>query len=85
AAVPALARALAEDPKPVVRASAAWALGRIGGDDAYRALLQARERETDPEVRQEIEEALERVQGSRGTPAPPPPPAAPRPRSHAGG
>jgi len=85
AAVPALARALAEDPKPVVRGSAAWALGRIGGDDARAALLQARERETDPDVRQEIEEALERLQGLTSTPAPPPPPAAPRPHSHAGG
>ncbi len=32
--VPALAQALAEDAKPVVRGSAAWALGRIGGNEA---------------------------------------------------
>jgi epoxyqueuosine reductase len=37
-AVGALARALAEDPSDLVRAHAAWALGRIGGADALQAL-----------------------------------------------
>ena len=53
-AVPALARALAEDPDPLVRSHAAWALSRLGGDDADAALAAALERETDPEVRAEI-------------------------------
>jgi epoxyqueuosine reductase len=41
-AVPALARALAQDPSPLVRGHAAWALGRLGGEEAQRALEAAR-------------------------------------------
>ncbi len=58
AAVPALGRVLREED-PLVRAHAAWALGRIGGREARRALLDAELRETNPEVRAEILEALE--------------------------
>ena len=36
--MPGLVRALA-DPEPLVRGHAAWALGRIGGAEARRALL----------------------------------------------
>ncbi|HLF04659.1 MAG TPA: tRNA epoxyqueuosine(34) reductase QueG [Dehalococcoidia bacterium] len=57
AAVPALARALAEG-EPLVRAHAAWALGQIGGPAAEAALAQALAREEDPEVLKEIAEAL---------------------------
>jgi epoxyqueuosine reductase len=55
--VPALAKAL-EDPSPVVRRHAAWALGRIGGAAAQDALLGVLEGEEDPDVRQEVEAAL---------------------------
>ena len=44
--VPVLARALGDDG-PVVRGHAAWALGRIGGAEARRALLGAAGREGD--------------------------------------
>jgi epoxyqueuosine reductase len=57
-AVPALERALAEDPEPLVRAHAAWALGRIGTTQACRALEAARGREGDAAVRSEIANAL---------------------------
>jgi epoxyqueuosine reductase len=63
-AVPTLRRALLADPEPLVRAHAAWALGRIGGDEARRALEEAAGRgrqqpgEEDPSVRVEIEAAL---------------------------
>ncbi|MBW3631591.1 MAG: tRNA epoxyqueuosine(34) reductase QueG [Chloroflexi bacterium] len=43
----------------LVRGHAAWALGRIGGSRARRALARAWERERDPEARTEIELALE--------------------------
>jgi len=100
AAVPALAQALASDPKPVVRGHAAWALGRIGGPAAQAALLAARDQEADPQVREEIAAALAALNGRAGsasaarpvppapvkdTPARRPPPAAPCPRSRAGG
>ncbi len=57
-----LADALTNDPSPLVRGHAAWALGQIeqrAGDGAARqALVGAAERETDPEVREEITAAL---------------------------
>jgi epoxyqueuosine reductase len=62
-AVPALARALVGE-ESLVRAHAAWALGRIGArggtaaDEARAALSSALARETDPSVRAEISSAL---------------------------
>jgi len=56
-AVPPLAAALA-DPEPLVRAHAAWALGRLGGARARRALEAARARETDGGAVAEIGAAL---------------------------
>ena len=52
-----LAEALREG-EPVVRGHAAWALGRIGGEEARRVLEEALEREPDEGVRAEIEAAL---------------------------
>lgn len=52
-AVPALIGAL-HDVEPLVRGHAAWALGRIGGEEAKRALEEAQMSEGDEEVRQEI-------------------------------
>jgi epoxyqueuosine reductase len=63
-----LARALREDPSPLVRAHAAWALGRIGGAAAARALAACLARETDGSVREEARLARNGA-GPRG-PAP---------------
>ena len=57
AAVPALVRALREG-EPIVRGHAAWALGRLGGPEATRALASALYQEGDAEVLDEIEQAL---------------------------
>lgn len=65
AAVPALAYTLREDPSAVVRAHAAWALGRIGSPQAYAALREALDVEEDGSVREEIEAALEPLFGER--------------------
>jgi epoxyqueuosine reductase len=56
--VPALIGAL-QDPEPLVRGHAAWALGRLGGGRAHAALEQALSDETDPWVCEECEAALE--------------------------
>lgn len=58
AAVPALEAAL-RDPEPLVRGHAAWALGRIGGERARRALASRLEAETDPFAAEEIRLALD--------------------------
>jgi epoxyqueuosine reductase len=62
AAVDALSKSLQDDPEPLVRAHAAWALGQIGGEAAYQALREALDREPDETVRPEILMALDRFQ-----------------------
>jgi epoxyqueuosine reductase len=52
-AVPALIGAL-NDYEPLVRGHAAWALGRLGGEEAKEALQQKLVDEDDAEVRKEI-------------------------------
>jgi epoxyqueuosine reductase len=65
-AVPALRGRLADlDEGPVVRAAAAWALGRIGTAPAREALFQHREA-TDPDVREAVEAALGTAKGGVG-------------------
>jgi epoxyqueuosine reductase len=53
AAIPALI-GLLDDPEPLVRGHAAWALGRIGGRDARRALAARAAVEGDAWARAEI-------------------------------
>ncbi|GGE26124.1 epoxyqueuosine reductase [Marinithermofilum abyssi] len=56
--VPLLIQLLQEDPRPVIRGTAAWALGKIGGPEAEDALRQARDTENDPDVLREVDEGL---------------------------
>lgn len=58
-ALPELMDLVREDPRPVIRGTAAWAIGKIGGDEAYLALKQAKSEEQDQEVLQEIEKGLQ--------------------------
>lgn len=53
--VPALTAALRANPSALVRGHVAWALGRIGDEAAASALADARGRETDGFVLEEIE------------------------------
>lgn len=57
-AISDLIQLMREDVRPVIRGTAAWALGKIGGVKAKKALLKARDTEKDPEVLGEIEKGL---------------------------
>lgn len=57
-AVPHLVRLLENDPRPVIRGTAAWALGKIGGMEAKAALEAAKEKEESQEVLHEIEKGI---------------------------
>ena len=58
--VPDLAVAM-NDPEELVRGYAAWALGKIGGRSAKQILEENRSRETSESVKEEIREALLKV------------------------
>lgn len=60
-AVAPLSLALEADPEPLVRMHAAWALGRLGGRAARRALERRASRETDAQVASEISISLEEI------------------------
>ena len=64
ASVPSLVSALAHD-SAVVRGHAAWALGRLAGAQAHGSLRAARDRESDPAARAEIEAALDSLAADR--------------------
>ncbi|PLS02071.1 tRNA epoxyqueuosine(34) reductase QueG [Neobacillus cucumis] len=57
-AVPDLIDILKNEPSSVTRGTAAWALGKIGGEAALRALKKAKELEKDIDVQKEIEKGL---------------------------
>ena len=57
-AVSDLIEVLEKEAAPVSRGTAAWALGKIGGQTALAALKKAKETETDIEVLKEIEKGL---------------------------
>ncbi|MCK4975977.1 MAG: HEAT repeat domain-containing protein, partial [Anaerolineales bacterium] len=65
--VPALVEALADDPEPMVRGHAAWALGKIGGEAAWRGLRASIQMEKDPDVLGEIRDALAHIDGASNT------------------
>ena len=56
--IPDLVDVLENEASPVSRGTAAWALGKIGGETAFSALKKARDHETDAEVQSEIEKGL---------------------------
>lgn len=57
-AIPDLIGVLRNDVRPVMRGTSAWALGKIGGQEAEEALKHQIEKEADPEVLEEIEKGL---------------------------
>ncbi|QTD42870.1 tRNA epoxyqueuosine(34) reductase QueG [Sporosarcina sp. Te-1] len=58
-AVPTLAKLLKTDGRPMIRSTAAWALGEISCNESRLALEQALATEQDPEVLAEVRQALQ--------------------------
>ena len=56
--LPDLEKVLKDDPRPVIRGTAAWAIGKIGGSEALLVLEQAAEKEKDEEVLAEIAKGM---------------------------
>ncbi|HET7628900.1 MAG TPA: tRNA epoxyqueuosine(34) reductase QueG [Bacillales bacterium] len=61
-AVDDLIALLKNDPRPVIRGTAAWALGKIGGNAAEKALKSAQTEEKDEQVVSEIEKGMEMLE-----------------------
>ncbi|MBO0962832.1 tRNA epoxyqueuosine(34) reductase QueG [Neobacillus sp. MM2021_6] len=57
-AVPDLIEVLENEASPIARGTAAYALGKIGGELAFAALVKAKKVEADSEVQEEIDKAL---------------------------
>lgn len=66
-AIPELMMVMKEDPRPVLRGTAAWALGKIGGRDALDALKHASAVEQHEEVLNEISKGIEFFKGNLGS------------------
>ncbi|MBR3119261.1 MAG: tRNA epoxyqueuosine(34) reductase QueG [Oceanobacillus sp.] len=58
-AIPEMISVMKEDSRPVIRGTAAWALGKIGTVEAFRAIEAAMENEKDDQVLFEMEKGLE--------------------------
>ncbi|WLR42708.1 tRNA epoxyqueuosine(34) reductase QueG [Bacillus carboniphilus] len=66
ASLPILEKLLNDDPRPVIRGTAAWAIGKIGQKD-YLAVLEKRlELEEDQEVRNEIQKGIQLLEACKG-------------------
>jgi epoxyqueuosine reductase len=57
-AIPDLIEILKEDSRPVLRGTAAWALGKMNDKTAFSALLEAKEKEKDLDVLAEIDKGI---------------------------
>lgn len=59
AALPTLIKVFQQDERPVIRGTAAWAIGKIGGDGAKEVLEKGALIEKDEEVQFEIQKGLD--------------------------
>ncbi|CQR47108.1 Epoxyqueuosine reductase [Paraliobacillus sp. PM-2] len=58
AAIPELIRLMKVDPRPVIRGTAAWAIGKIGTKEGFKAIRQAQTNEEDEDVLNEMDKGL---------------------------
>ncbi|ALC80499.1 MULTISPECIES: tRNA epoxyqueuosine(34) reductase QueG [Bacillus] len=66
-ALPELASLLKNDPRPVIRGTAAWAIGKIGGEDYTNQLNEAWMAEGDEEAKKEIEKGLKMAMNTKSS------------------
>ncbi|MED1561079.1 iron-sulfur cluster-binding protein [Alkalihalobacillus alcalophilus ATCC 27647 = CGMCC 1.3604] len=66
-ALPVLKKLLKEDPRPVIRGTAAWAIGKIGHVEGEIWLKTAKEKEKDEQVLVEIEKGLNLLENTNFT------------------
>ncbi|ENH96624.1 iron-sulfur cluster-binding protein [Gracilibacillus halophilus YIM-C55.5] len=59
AATDKLIELMQQDPRPVIRGTAAWAIGKIGEEKGFDAIEEAMKRESDHEVLVEMEKGLD--------------------------
>ncbi|MFC0189943.1 tRNA epoxyqueuosine(34) reductase QueG [Fictibacillus aquaticus] len=64
-AVEDLLHVMKVDPRPVMRGTAAWALGKIGGEMIENHLIMAKEQEKDENVLSEIEKGLQMLKNEQ--------------------
>ncbi|OQM46428.1 tRNA epoxyqueuosine(34) reductase QueG [Anoxybacillus sp. UARK-01] len=64
-AIPDLLKLLKEDSRPVIRGTAAWALGKIGDENVVPILEEALQIEKDEEVLREIKKGLQLLMNRR--------------------
>jgi epoxyqueuosine reductase len=57
-ALPDLIKVMHQDPRPVIRGTAAWAIGKIGEKDVEKELTKAYDLEKDEDVKAEITKGL---------------------------
>jgi epoxyqueuosine reductase len=62
-AVPDLLDLMKNDTRPVIRGTAAWAVGKIGDQSAFEALIKLKETEQDEDVRSEIDKGMSMLKG----------------------
>lgn len=63
-ALPELLRCIAEDPRPVIRGTAAWAVGQIASqedDEIVSFLIEAFQKESDEEAQLEFQQAITKL------------------------
>src|SRR5699024_9135842 len=58
-AIHEIAEVMNKDPRPVIRGTAAWALGKIGTSEAFDQIKEAMDHETDEQVLYEMEKGLQ--------------------------
>ncbi|WP_088102781.1 tRNA epoxyqueuosine(34) reductase QueG [Halalkalibacter urbisdiaboli] len=61
-ALPNLSQIVKSDPRPVIRGTAAWAIGKIGSKEEESVLISAKKQEKDEEVLREIDRGLKMLE-----------------------